>query len=224
MGIDEPNRDLGEAPMPQSLPHAPPLTPAVAGDADVIEQSAADPEAFSAIFDRHAGAIHGYLARRVGRSLAEDLTAETFLVAFRSRQRYDRAQPDARPWLYGIAANLIRGQQRAEVRQYRALARTGVDPAQDGPADRVSARVTAAAHVRALAAVLARLSVREREVLTLVGQAQLSYPEVARALDIPVGTVRSRLHSARQRIRRALRDFPELELDLNLDLTNGAGE
>ncbi|MEU4688066.1 sigma-70 family RNA polymerase sigma factor [Actinoplanes sp. NPDC023714] len=202
--------------MPQSLPSAPPQ----AGDDDVIRRSAAEPEVFGAIFDRHADAIHGYLARRVGRALAEDLTAETFLVAFRSRQRYDLSRPDARPWLYGIAANLIRGRQRDEVRQYRALARTGLDPAADGPADRVAARVTAAAHVRSLAAVLARLPVREREVLTLVSQAQLSYPEVAQALNIPIGTVRSRLHSARQRIRRALRDFPELDLDL----TNGADE
>ncbi|MEU4556847.1 RNA polymerase sigma factor [Actinoplanes sp. NPDC023936] len=200
--------------MPRTAPAAPPHT----GDDDVIRRSLAEPETFGTIFDRHADDIHAYLARRVGRSLAEDLTAETFLVAFRSRDRYDQSRPDARPWLYGIAANLVRGQQRAEVRQYRALARTGVDPAQDGPADRVSARVTAAAHVRALAAVLAGLSVREREVLTLVSQTQLSYPEVARALEIPIGTVRSRLHSARQRIRRALRDHPELDLDP----TNGA--
>ncbi|WP_370457762.1 RNA polymerase sigma factor [Actinoplanes sp. OR16] len=193
----------------------------------MIRRSAEEPEAFGAIFDRHADAIHGYLARRVGRSLAEDLTAEAFLIAFRSRHRYDLSQTDARPWLYGIAANLVRGQQRAEVRQYRALARTGADPARDGPADRfddrvadrVADRVTAAAHVRALAAVLARLSVREREVLTLVSQAQLSYPEVARALDIPIGTVRSRLHSARRRIREALHDFPGLNLDLD---PNGA--
>jgi RNA polymerase sigma factor (sigma-70 family) len=191
-------------------------TAATADDHAVIRRSADDPEAFGAIFDRHATTVHRYLTRRAGGTLADDLTTEVFLVAFRSRERYDLAQPDALPWLYGIAANLLRGHQRSETRQYRALARTGIDPALDGPADLVSERVTAAAHVRALAAVLARLSVREREVLTLVSQAQLSYPEVARALDIPIGTVRSRLHSARQRIHRALADFPEL------DLTNGA--
>jgi RNA polymerase sigma-70 factor (ECF subfamily) len=179
----------------------------VVGDHDLIRRSAVEPEVFGQIFDRHAAAIHRYLARRIGRTLADDLTAETFLIAFRGRDRYDLAHTDCRPWLYGIAANLLRGHQRAEVRQYRALARTGIDPALAGPDDRVLSRVAAEAHVRALAAVLARLPVGEREVLTLVSQAQLSYPEVARALDIPVGTVRSRLHSARKRIRTALPDL-----------------
>jgi RNA polymerase sigma-70 factor (ECF subfamily) len=192
--------------------------PVTAPDSAVIRASATEPEAFGQIFDRHATVIHRYLARRAGGSLADDLTAETFLIAFRSRARYDETQLDARPWLYGIAANLLRGHQRAEIRQYRALARTGLDPAMADHGDRVTAQVAAASSVRALAAVLAKLSVREREVLTLVSQAQLSYPEVARALGIPIGTVRSRLHSARTRIRKALHDFPEL------DLTNGADD
>ena len=176
-------------------------------DHDLIRRSAGEPEAFGQIFDRHAATVHRYLARRVGRTLADDLTAETFLIAFRGRERYDLSRPDSLPWLYGIAANLLRGHQRAEIRQYRALARTGFDPVYEEPGDRVLARVAAAGRVRALAAVLARLPVGEREVLTLVSQAQLSYPEVARALDIPVGTVRSRLHSARKRLRAALPDL-----------------
>jgi RNA polymerase sigma factor (sigma-70 family) len=192
--------------------------PVTAHDNELIRASTSAPEAFGQIFDRHAAAILRYLARRAGRSLADDLTAETFLIAFRGRAKYDDAQLDARPWLYGIAANLLRGHQRAEIRQYRALARTGLDPALADHGDQVAAQVAAASHVRALAGVLARLSVREREVLTLVSQAQLSYPEVARALDIPIGTVRSRLHSARTRIRQALKDFPEL------DLANGADD
>jgi len=153
-------------------------------DADIIRLSGADPETFGRVFDRHAAVVHRYLARRVGRTLADDLTAETFLVAFRGRGRYDLSLPDALPWLYGIAANLLRGHRRAEVRQYRALARTGVDPVLAGPDDRVPAQVTAAAEVRALAGVLATLPVGERDVLTLVSQAQLTYPEVARALEI----------------------------------------
>ncbi|HEX9998839.1 MAG TPA: RNA polymerase sigma factor [Actinoplanes sp.] len=184
-------------------------------DTDLIRLSGADPQVFGRIFDRHASTVHRYLTRRIGRTLADDLMAETFLIAFRARDRYDFERPDSLPWLYGIAANLLRGHQRAEIRQYRALARTGADPALADHGDRVLARVAAADHVRALAKVLARLPVGEREVLTLVSQAQLSYPEVARALNIPVGTVRSRLHSARKRIRSALHDFPEL------DLTNG---
>jgi RNA polymerase sigma factor (sigma-70 family) len=181
----------------------------VAADHHLIRQSMADPEAFGQVFDRPAATIHRYLARRAGSTLADDLTAETFLIAFRRRDRYDMSQPDALPWLYGIAANLLRGHQRAEIRQYRALARTGVDPAYtDGAYEASDDRVTAAAGVRTLAGVLAELPPGERDVLTLVAQAQLSYPEVARALDIPVGTVRSRLHSARKRIRKT---FPDLE-------------
>jgi RNA polymerase sigma factor (sigma-70 family) len=191
--------------------------PVVTTDAELIRDAATAPELFGAIFDRHATAIHRYLARRIGSSLADDLTAETFLIAFRGRARYDVSQTDARPWLYGIAANLVRGHQRTELRQYRALARTGIDPNLADHGDRVTARVAAADHVRALAGILARLSSGEREVLTLVSQAQLTYPEVARALDIPVGTVRSRLHSARARIRTALHDFPELDLTDGID-------
>jgi RNA polymerase sigma-70 factor (ECF subfamily) len=193
----------------------PTATRAELTDGDLIRLSTTEPESFGPIFDRHAATVHRYLARRAGRTLADDLTAETFLTAFKSRSAYDLSRPDALPWLYGIAANLLRGHQRTEIRQYRALARTGLDPALAGPEDTVPAQVTAAEHVKALAGVLARLNVGEREVLTLVSQAQLSYPEVARALDIPVGTVRSRLHSARKRLRTALNGRPEL------DLTNG---
>ncbi|GIF18306.1 RNA polymerase sigma-70 factor (ECF subfamily) [Actinoplanes tereljensis] len=175
----------------------------VVADQDLIRSSVSQPETFGQIFDRHAATIHRYLARRVGSSLADDLTAETFLVAFRRRDKYDMSYPDCQPWLYGIAANLLRGHQRAEIRQYRALARTGVDPVY-ATDDRIEARVDAAGEVRALAGVLAKLPAGERDVLTLVSQAQLSYPEVALALGIPVGTVRSRLHSARKRIRTAL--------------------
>jgi RNA polymerase sigma factor (sigma-70 family) len=185
----------------------------VVGDHDLIRLSAAEPEAFGPIFDRHAATIHRYLARRGGPSLADDLTAETFLIAFRGRAKYDLAYADALPWLYGIAANVLRGHLRAEIRQYRALARTGIDPAYPDADDRVVARVTAADDVRALAGVLAKLPAGERDVLTLIAQAQLSYPEVARALGIPIGTVRSRLHSARRRLRTALPDLEGLDND-----------
>src|ERR1700687_1266940 len=76
-------------------------------DADLIAESCRVPERFGAVFDRHAMAIHGYIARRLGRDAADDLLAETFLVAFRRRASYDPAQPSARPWLYGIATRLI---------------------------------------------------------------------------------------------------------------------
>lgn len=188
-----------------------------APDHDVIRHSGERPELFGQIFDRHAATIHRYLGRRAGPALADDLTAETFLIAFRSRGRYDVTQPDALPWLYGIAANLLRGHRRAEIRQYRALARTGADPVLAPDDDGILSRVAASEHVRALAKALAGLSAGEREVLTLVALAQLSYPEVARALEIPVGTVRSRLHSARKKVRSYLSDIPGIDLSEGLD-------
>ena len=169
-------------------------------DDEVIKASFNAPESFAVIFDRHGSAIHTYLARRIGITMAEDLTGETFLIAFRRRQKYNFTETSARPWLYGIATNLLRRERRVEIRQYRALARTGVDPAFDGLDEEVLGRVAAEDQVRRLASALASLSAREREVLTLVAQAQLSYAEVSAALGIPIGTVRSRLHSARQRI------------------------
>ena len=92
---------------------------AAADDAAVIESSRREPELFAVLFDRHAPHIHRYLARRAGRQIADDLVAETFLAAFAKRDRYDLRYSDARPWLYGIATNLVGQHRRDEVRQYR---------------------------------------------------------------------------------------------------------
>ena len=81
-------------------------------DAAVIEASRAEPDRFASLFDRHAPYIHRYLARRVGTQTADDLVAETFLVAFRKRTGYDSCFLDARFWLYGIATNLIAQHRR----------------------------------------------------------------------------------------------------------------
>jgi RNA polymerase sigma-70 factor (ECF subfamily) len=93
-------------------------------DGAAIAASLSDPTRFGALFDRHFAEINRYLARRVGLVLADELAAETFVIAFRSRQRYDAGQADARPWLYGIAANLARRHWRTERRRLRAYART----------------------------------------------------------------------------------------------------
>jgi RNA polymerase sigma-70 factor (ECF subfamily) len=185
----------------------PPPPAHAAADGELIQHSRVEPERFAIIYDRHAPAVHRYLARRAGTTIADDLTAETFLVAFRQRERYDFGQPDARPWLLGIATNLLRRQLRTEVRQYRAFARSGADPVLNSDEDDLLARVSAASVSRRLAGVLAELSERDRSVLLLVAWEQLTYDEVARALGIPVGTVRSRLHNARKRVRAALADL-----------------
>ncbi|MFB7947464.1 RNA polymerase sigma factor [Kitasatospora phosalacinea] len=174
-------------------------------DAEVIAASLAEPDRFGEVYDRHAPAVHRYLARRVGAAVADDLTSETFLAAFRIRGRYDPERPDARPWLYGIATNLLRRHHRAERAGYRALARSGVDPLDAADhADAVAARVSAGARAVEIAEVLAALTAKERDVLLLFAWAELTYHEIAEALVIPLGTVRSRLNRARRRLHTAL--------------------
>ena len=172
-------------------------------DAALIERSWHEPEAFATLYDRHAALIHRFAGRRLGDQMADDVVAETFLAAFRRRKRYDLSRADARPWLYGIAANVMGKHRRAEVRMLRAFARTGIDPLADGHADRVESQVSAAAVQRDLAAALADLSAGDRDVLLLIAWADLSYEETAAALRIPVGTVRSRLNRARRKVREA---------------------
>jgi RNA polymerase sigma factor (sigma-70 family) len=173
-------------------------------DADLIALSRAQPEAFAAIFGRHATQIHRFAARRLGPGAAEDVVSEVFLAAFRRRDSYDLAYRDARPWLYGIATNVISRHRRDEARAYRTLARTGTDPVMQPADDDVLSRVAAGAQRRALAAALARLSGADRDTLFLVVWAGLTYAETARALRVPAGTVRSRMNRARRILRQAL--------------------
>lgn len=173
-------------------------------DAAAIAGSLHRPERFAAIFDRHAPHIQRYLARRLGRQVADDLVAETFLVAFSKRAGFDSSRPDARPWLYGIATNLVRQHQREEAREYRLRASISPEPDLDGHADRVAAQVTASAMHRMLAGALAGLSTGDRDVLLLIAWEGLTYEETAGALEIPVGTVRSRLNRARKQVRATL--------------------
>jgi RNA polymerase sigma factor (sigma-70 family) len=173
-------------------------------DAAIIRESHREPERFAAIFDRHYEQIHAYAARRLGLTLADDVAAETFLIAFARRGRYDAARPDARPWLFGIASNLVSRHHRAEARRYRAIARTGVAEADEGHAERADARMDAQAQRMLLASALAQVCTADRDVLLLVAWAGLTSSEAGEALGIPAGTARSRLHRARTQIRAAL--------------------
>jgi RNA polymerase sigma factor (sigma-70 family) len=172
-------------------------------DGELIAASQHDPFEFGAIFERHHVAVFSYIDRRLGRGAAEDVVAETFAEAFRTRARYDSGVADCRPWLFGIATNLLRRHWRNERRQLRAYARTGQDPAND-PIDRAEERADAQGAGHLLAAALARLSRDQRDVLMLHVFADLSDAEIAAALTIPVGTVRSRLSRARARLRERL--------------------
>ncbi len=175
-------------------------------DAAIIARSLQDPEQFAVLFRRHAPRLYRYAARRLGRDLADDVVADTFLHAFRQRASYRGDCPDARPWLYGIATRLIGRNRRAEVRQYRALARTGTDVVADSFADVVDARVSAAVEYRRLAAALTGLPAAYRDALLLIAWGELTYEQAAVTLGVPVGTVRSRLSRARARLRRELEE------------------
>lgn len=171
-------------------------------DADVLAASVDRPAEFAAIFDRHHEAIHRYLWTRVG-DAAEDVAAEVFRVAFEKRRGFDTSYESAKPWLFGIAANLARTHHRRTARrrdtQDRLVAedRPTADP---GPEDRL-ARL---AETEPVAAAIRSLPERDREPLLLFAWGDLSYEEVAEAMGVPVGTVRSRIHRARGRVREEL--------------------
>ncbi|KAB8195817.1 sigma-70 family RNA polymerase sigma factor [Nonomuraea phyllanthi] len=177
--------------------------PETLDDSTLIGQSLGSPESFAALFDRHADEIHRYAARRLGPEMADDVTGEVFLVAFRGRARYDRSWPDARPWLYGIATRIVAQHRRAERRRTAAMARVGVERP-GGFDERSAERVTAEQLQPRLARALTRLNAGERDLLLLVAWADLTYEDAALALGVPVGTVRSRLHRLRVKMRRAL--------------------
>jgi RNA polymerase sigma-70 factor, ECF subfamily len=177
-------------------------------DGELIAGSVREPSMFAGIFDRHYGELHRYLRRQVGTDLAADLAAETFVTAFARRGSFRVESTDARPWLYGIAHNLLRNHQRQQRRRLAAYARRGADPLADAGAEAefamADARADSVAVNARLAKVLARMAERDREVLMLFAWADMSYAEVAQALNIPIGTVRSRLNRARREIRAGL--------------------
>jgi RNA polymerase sigma-70 factor (ECF subfamily) len=156
------------------------------------------------IFERHSAEILRYAHARLGPDLAQDVLAETFLAAFSRRARYDGSRADARPWLYGIAIRQISRHRRAEQRARRALARVPAEIVAADFGDRSAERVTAQQLRPRLAAVLSGLPRRDRELLLLIAWAGLSYEESAKALGVPVSTVRSRLHRIRAKTRQAL--------------------
>jgi RNA polymerase sigma-70 factor (ECF subfamily) len=174
-------------------------------DAAIIARSREEPELFAVLFDRHFGVIHGYLGRRIGPDRADDLAADVFSIAFQSRARFQPVHASARPWLYGIASNLLLRHRRSELRRLHALGRLKAAEVDPLPGlDAAGERADAASLRRPLFEALARLEARDRDVLLLVAWEGLTYEEVAAALEIPVGTVRSRLNRARKGVRAAL--------------------
>jgi RNA polymerase sigma factor (sigma-70 family) len=175
-------------------------------DAVFIERSLRHPEAFGEVFDRHWVAVYRYCRSRVG-SDGESLAADTFRLALDRRAGYDTQRADALPWLLGLATNLIRNHLRQRSRyeraQERAQGRLDLSPAADH-ADAAIERAEAELLGPALAAALDGVPAADRDTLLLMAWNDLSYGEVADALDIPVGTVRSRISRARIRLRARL--------------------
>jgi len=171
-------------------------------DSEVIGASLGEPSAFGVIFERHYDAVHGYLQRRLDQGRADEIASQTFLVAFDGRDRFDRSRPDSRPWLFGIATNLLHNHRRHEVVELRAIA--AMAPEGGAGIDGVEARVDAERMRGLLAQALADLPGEEADVLCLLVWAELSQGEIADALAIPLGTVKSRLSRARGRLQSAL--------------------
>lgn len=164
-----------------------------------------DPARFGELFDEHGRDLYRYLVRRVG-DVADDLLSETFLIALRRRHSYDPSRAVIRAWLFGIATNLVLKHRDEEIRLLKLTARASgvIRLVVAGHDDDVAARLDAEATARSLAAALADMTPDDRDVLLLTSWAHLSPTEVAAALHIPAGTVRSRLHRIRTTLQAEL--------------------
>ncbi|MFL6206134.1 MAG: sigma-70 family RNA polymerase sigma factor [Acidimicrobiales bacterium] len=171
-------------------------------DAQVIASSLDSPACFAELFDRHATTLFRYLVRRVGPDDADSLLGELFRIAFERRATFDTSRPEARPWLYGIASNLLARHRQGEARRLDATARLASSSvsAADLLTD-VDARLDAARLWSDVASAIAELPQGERDALLLFAWEGMAYEQIALALEVPVGTVRSRLNRARGRLR-----------------------
>ena len=172
-------------------------------DAEVIGRSLGEPEAFGLIYDRHAATLLRFLGRRTGARVAEGLVGELFRVAFERRKTFDPSRSSALPWLYGIGSKLLLKHRRGEARRLRASARMAADRE---TVDRRAGATAIEARVLfpRVADAIETLPDDERETLLLFAWEELPYQSVADALELPIGTVRSRLNRARARLRELL--------------------
>ena len=172
-------------------------------DAEVIGRSLGEPEAFGLIYDRHAATVLRFLGRRAGAEVAEGLVGELFRIAFERRKTFDGSRASALPWLYGIGSNLLLKHRRGEARRLRASAR--MVAANEASDKRASAKALDARLLfPRVADAIEALPDGEREALLLFAWEEISYQSVAEALELPIGTVRSRLNRARARLRELL--------------------
>ncbi|WP_380169399.1 RNA polymerase sigma factor [Jannaschia sp. R86511] len=184
--------------------------------------AAGDADAFARIYDRHLEPVRAFCARRSGSlDAADDLVSVVFLEAWRRRADVELVHDSALPWLYGVAARTVQRRTRTALRHRRLLTRLRHDAAgpprasPDGPAARlvqadhadvVAARVDDERHLAQVRAALSRLGRLDQEVLLLCLWQGLDHAAAAVALQVPVGTVKSRLSRARARLQRAAAD------------------
>ncbi|MFI6514363.1 RNA polymerase sigma factor [Spirillospora sp. NPDC050679] len=161
-----------------------------------------DEHAFGELFDRHARAVYGFCFRRTADwTAAEDLTSVVFLETWRRRGQVRLESDSLLPWLYGVATNVLHNHRRSLRRHRAALARLPAPPPVPDGADDTAARLDAEHRMREVLASIAELPRRDREILTLSVWEGLGYAEIATALGVPVGTVRSRLSRVRAKLR-----------------------
>ncbi|QNN55145.1 RNA polymerase sigma factor [Nocardioides mesophilus] len=183
-----------------------------ATDAEVIARSLRTPEVFAEVFDRHQRAVHAYAVRRAGRDAADDVLSDAFLTAFGQRKRYKPDAESALPWLYGIAGNILRRRWRSLAATDRLVQSAAVHVVRfaDSHENQVVDRLGSTQDWLSVRTVLEQLPDGDREAILLFAWEELTYPEIASAMGIPVGTVRSRIHRARRHLRAAIDDTLEV--------------
>jgi RNA polymerase sigma-70 factor (ECF subfamily) len=169
--------------------------------------SIVDPMAFERGFEENFSLIHRFVARRVGTALADDLAAETFAIAFRRRASFDPKRGSLRSWLYGIATNLVRNHWRTEQSLLKLATRLRVGSEYLDDLSISDERLSASLVAPRIAAALASLNEEQRDVILLHAWAELKHDEIAHALGIAPGTVRSRLSRARAVMANQLGSF-----------------
>ncbi|MFD5468101.1 RNA polymerase sigma factor [Kitasatospora sp. NPDC127059] len=182
---------------------------------------AGDQSALAELFDAHAQGIYGYALRTLGDwAAAEDAVSLTFLEAWRLRGKLREEAEDLRPWLFGIATNILRNTARAARRHRAAMTRLPEREPVPDFADELVDRLDHDSRLAAVQRALAGLRRGEREVFRLCVWGGLDYASAAEALGVPIGTVRSRLSRARTRLRL----LTEQELTISMELAVASGQ
>jgi RNA polymerase sigma-70 factor, ECF subfamily len=166
-----------------------------------------DPEAFGELFGLYARRVYNYAFRLTcDWSTAEEVVSLTFLEAWRLREAVNPEGGPLQPWLFGIATNVTRNLTRSSRRHQAAMGRVSLPIASEDFTAELVSRLDDAERVATVRVAMRNLSKREREVIALCVWSGLDYSAAAAALDVPVGTVRSRLSRARKKLKALVGD------------------